>query len=121
LTISPGNIGHHVLLNEYQGRLSVSPRPRSTSPYVLTWLLVSASLRFRPTNAIEQREGSEIVVAFSDDLSTVQLRSAQMSNGPEKDGFKFDRVFPMGTQQLEVFDYGVKECVFPSCPRDAFH
>ena len=65
--------------------------------------------RFRPPNAIEQREGSEIVVAFSDDLSTVQLKSAQLSSGPERDGFKFDRVFPMGTKQHEVFDYGVKE------------
>ena len=31
--------------------------------------------------------------------------------GPEANGFTFDRVFPMGTQQHEVFDYGVKECV----------
>ncbi|KAI0035073.1 kinesin heavy chain [Vararia minispora EC-137] len=69
--------------------------------------------RFRPPNAIEQREGSEIVVAFSDDLTTVQLRSAQTSTGPEKDGFKFDRVFSMGTKQHEVFDYGVKECIEP--------
>ncbi|VDB83016.1 unnamed protein product [Peniophora sp. CBMAI 1063] len=67
--------------------------------------------RFRPPNAIEQREGSEIVVAFSDDLSTVQLKSAQLSSGPERDGFKFDRVFPMGTKQHEVFDYGVKDIV----------
>ena len=48
-------------------------------------------------------------MAFSDDLSTVQLRSAQLSSGPEKDGFKFDRVFPMNTQQNEIFEYGVKE------------
>ncbi|KAA1471145.1 kinesin heavy chain [Dentipellis sp. KUC8613] len=67
--------------------------------------------RFRPPNAIEQREKSEIVVAFDDNLSTVQLRSAQLSSGPEKDGFTFDRVFPMGTKQQEVFDYGVKDIV----------
>ncbi|KAI0054096.1 kinesin heavy chain [Auriscalpium vulgare] len=67
--------------------------------------------RFRPTNSIEQREGSEIVVAFEDSLQTVQLRSAQISSGPEKDGFTFDRVFPMGTKQQEVFDYGVKDIV----------
>ncbi|KAI0062276.1 kinesin heavy chain [Artomyces pyxidatus] len=69
--------------------------------------------RFRPPNSIEQREGSEIVVAFDENLQTVQLRSisAQASTGPEKDGFTFDRVFPMGTQQHEVFDYGVKDIV----------
>ncbi|KAJ3779285.1 kinesin heavy chain [Lentinula raphanica] len=67
--------------------------------------------RFRPPNAIEQREGGENVVAFDDDLTTVQLRSLQSSTGPEKDGFTFDRVFPMGTRQQEVFDYGVKDIV----------
>ena len=66
-------------------------------------------LRFRPQNSIELREGGEIVVSFSDDLSTVNVKSAQLSSGPEKDGFTFDRVFPMGTKQVEVFDYGVKE------------
>ncbi|GBE81985.1 kinesin heavy chain [Sparassis latifolia] len=67
--------------------------------------------RFRPTNSIEQREGGEIVVSFSDNLQTVQLRSAQLGSGPEKDGFTFDRVFPPGTKQHEVFDYGVKDIV----------
>ncbi|OCH94990.1 kinesin heavy chain [Obba rivulosa] len=67
--------------------------------------------RFRPTNAIEQREGGEIVVAFDDNLQTVQMRSAQLGSGPEKDGFTFDRVFPPGTKQHEVFDYGVKDIV----------
>ncbi|KAI9446438.1 kinesin heavy chain [Lactarius indigo] len=65
--------------------------------------------RFRPPNALEIREGSEVIVSFDDNLQTVQLRSAQVSSGPEKDGFTFDRVFPMGTKQHEVFDYGVKE------------
>ena len=63
-------------------------------------------------NSIEQREGSDIVVSFDDGLSTVKLRAAQLSSGPEKDGFKFDRVFPMGTMQQEVFDYGVKGYYF---------
>ncbi|KAN0133784.1 kinesin heavy chain [Lactarius tabidus] len=67
--------------------------------------------RFRPPNALEIREGSEVIVSFADNLQTVQLRSAQVSSGPEKDGFTFDRVFPMGTKQDEVFDYGVKEIV----------
>ncbi|KAK7054863.1 hypothetical protein VNI00_003326 [Paramarasmius palmivorus] len=67
--------------------------------------------RFRPQNAIENREGGEIVVNFDDNLTTVQLRSLQLATGPERDGFTFDRVFPMGTQQQEVFDYGVKDIV----------
>ncbi|KAG8831836.1 hypothetical protein FRC18_005876 [Serendipita sp. 400] len=68
--------------------------------------------RFRPPNSLELREGGEIVVAFDENLKTVQLRSAQLSTGPEKDGFTFDRVFPMGTNQYEVFDYGVKDTCF---------
>lgn len=64
--------------------------------------------RFRPQNSIENREGGEIVVSFDENFKTVKLRSAQLSQGPEKDGFNFDRVFPMGTNQIEVFDYGVK-------------
>ncbi|EMD38406.1 hypothetical protein CERSUDRAFT_113562 [Gelatoporia subvermispora B] len=67
--------------------------------------------RFRPPNAIEQREGGEIVVSFDENLQTVQMRSAQLSSGPERDGFTFDRVFPPGTNQHEVFDYGVKDIV----------
>ena len=60
-------------------------------------------------NKIEEREGGEIVVSFSENLQTVALRSAQVSSGPEKDGFTFDRVFPMQTKQHEIFEYGVKE------------
>ncbi|KAF8894635.1 kinesin heavy chain [Infundibulicybe gibba] len=67
--------------------------------------------RFRPVNAIETREGGEIVASFDDNLQSVQMRSAQLASGPERDGFTFDRVFPMGTKQLEVFDYGVKDIV----------
>ncbi|EDR14840.1 kinesin heavy chain [Laccaria bicolor S238N-H82] len=67
--------------------------------------------RFRPVNAIEAREGGEIVVSFADNLQSVQMKSAQLGSGPEKDGFTFDRVFPMGTKQHEVFDYGVKDIV----------
>ncbi|KAG9119887.1 hypothetical protein FRC07_004867, partial [Ceratobasidium sp. 392] len=67
--------------------------------------------RFRPPNSIEIREGGEIVVSFDDNLQTVKVRSAQQVQGPEKDGFTFDRVFPMGTKQQEVFDYGVRGIV----------
>ncbi|KAI0748225.1 kinesin heavy chain [Daedaleopsis nitida] len=67
--------------------------------------------RFRPTNAIEQREGGENVVAFDENFTTVQLRSTQVGSGPEKDGFTFDRVFPPGTKQQDIFDYGVNDTV----------
>ncbi|KAH7914711.1 P-loop containing nucleoside triphosphate hydrolase protein [Hygrophoropsis aurantiaca] len=67
--------------------------------------------RFRPPNSLELKEGGEIVVAFHDNLQTVAMRNSQAVSGPEKDGFTFDRVFPMGTQQYEVFDYGVKDIV----------
>ena len=69
---------------------------------------------FRPPNSLELREGGDIVVAFDENLKTVQLKNAQLATGPEKDGFTFDRVFPMGTKQQEIFEYGVKECVFPT-------
>lgn len=64
---------------------------------------------FRPPNSLELREGGDIVVAFDENLQTVQMKNSQAVSGPEKDGFTFDRVFPMGTKQHEVFDYGVKE------------
>lgn len=67
--------------------------------------------RFRPVNSIEKREGGEIVVDFDDNLQTVLLKSSNLSSGPEKDGFTFDRVFPMQTQQAEIFEYGVKDIV----------
>lgn len=85
------------------------PAPLSVPTYNL---IVKPDLpinRFRPPNSLELREGSDIIVSFDDNLQTVQLRSAQVSSGPEKDGFSFDRVFPMVTKQDEVFDYGVKE------------
>ena len=67
--------------------------------------------RFRPVNSIETREGGEVVVSFDDNLATVFMKSAALSSGPEKDGFTFDRVFPIETKQAEIFEYGVKECV----------
>ncbi len=87
----------------------MSVRVAVASPSIdAVFVLADRSLRFRPVTSIEQREGGDIVVAFDDKLQTVQLKSAQLSSGPEKDGFTFDRVFPMGTQQQEVFDYGIK-------------
>ena len=55
------------------------------------------------------REGGEVIASFDDNLHTVQLKSNL--SGPERDGFTFDRVFPMDAQQVEIFEYGVKECV----------
>ena len=46
------------------------------------------------------------MVTFDENLTTVQT---QASSG--QDRFTFDRVFPPGTKQQEVFEYGVKECV----------
>ncbi|KAL1755913.1 putative kinesin-1 [Schizophyllum commune] len=68
--------------------------------------------RFRPPNSIEKREGGDICVAFSDDLTTVKMTGNTAQTGPEANGFTFDRVFPMGTQQHEVFDYGVKDLTY---------
>jgi hypothetical protein len=64
---------------------------------------------FRPQNTIETSHGGETIVTYAENLKTVQLRSMVGLAGPEKDGFVFDRVFPEGTPQHELFDYGVKE------------
>ncbi|KAG9030200.1 hypothetical protein FRB95_004249 [Tulasnella sp. JGI-2019a] len=78
--------------------------------------------RFRPQNSLEIREGGEIVVSFDDNLQTVQPRSTASLSGPEKDGFTFDKVFPMGTKQAEVFDYGVKGYAYEGpCLRSSNH
>lgn len=67
---------------------------------------------------MELREGGEIVVSFDENLQTVKMKSLLLSSGTEKDGFTFDRVFPMQTKQHEVFDYGIKGFVlFPSRQR----
>ncbi|CAO1616153.1 unnamed protein product [Sympodiomycopsis kandeliae] len=67
--------------------------------------------RFRPPNALELREGGDIVVDFDDgDDTTVKLKGGPTS-GPEAAGFTFDRCFPMNTRQQDVFEYGIKETV----------
>ncbi|EPQ28666.1 uncharacterized protein PFL1_03969 [Pseudozyma flocculosa PF-1] len=67
--------------------------------------------RFRPPNALELREGGDIVVDFSDDGTLVKMTKGAGTSGPEANGFVFDRVFPMGTQQRDVFEFGIKETV----------
>ena len=67
--------------------------------------------RFRPPNALELREGGDIVVEFDDgENTTVKLKGGPTS-GPEANGFTFDRVFPMNTRQQDVFEFGIKETV----------
>jgi len=100
------------VFKQHQGHLSVRYPPSAPLSASTYNLIVKPDLpvnRFRPPNALELREGSDIIVSFDGNLQTVQLRSAQVSSGPEKDGFSFDKVFPMDTKQDEVFDYGVKE------------
>ena len=67
--------------------------------------------RFRPPNALELREGGDIVVDFSDDGTLVKMIKGGGTSGPEASGFVFDRVFPMGTAQKDVFEFGIKETV----------
>jgi kinesin family protein 5 len=40
------------------------------------------------------------------------------ASGPEAGGFTFDRVFPMGTRQKDVFEFGIKETVDGACAED---
>ena len=93
-------------VDEHQSRLPV-PIIFSRNSFLL--ITVHFLSRFRPPNAIEQREGGETIASFDDNYTTVAIRSAATSSGPEKDGFTFDRIFPPGAKQHEVFDYGVKE------------
>lgn len=68
--------------------------------------------RFRPPNALEMREGGDIVVDFegapdSDTMTNVKVKGAIAEGG----AFTFDKVFPMGTRQQDVFEFGIKETV----------
>ncbi|KAH8914189.1 P-loop containing nucleoside triphosphate hydrolase protein, partial [Atractiella rhizophila] len=67
--------------------------------------------RFRPPNATEKSLNSDIIVQIDDDRTTVKLKSQETMKGPDAAGFAFDRVFPMETQQEEVFEYGVRGIV----------
>lgn len=68
--------------------------------------------RFRPPNALELREaGNASVVQIDDTGTTVKLKTQEGTKGPEANGFTFDRAFDIGTQQEEVFEYGVRSIV----------
>ncbi|KAK7014832.1 kinesin heavy chain [Favolaschia claudopus] len=68
--------------------------------------------RFRPLNATEQREGPDIVATFSDDLTTVHMRSADAGLRAREDGFTFDRIFSMQTRQHEVLTTASRSALF---------
>ncbi|CAH7684123.1 P-loop containing nucleoside triphosphate hydrolase protein [Phakopsora pachyrhizi] len=73
---------------------------------------VKVVCRFRPPNALELKEaGNEPVVILNDEGNSVKLKSQEGMKGPDATGFTFDRVFPMQTKQVEVFEYGVKGIV----------
>lgn len=73
---------------------------------------VKVVCRFRPPNALELKEaGNEPIVIINDEGNSVKLKSQEGMKGPDAAGFTFDRVFPMDTRQVEVFEYGVKGIV----------
>lgn len=64
-------------------------------------------VRFRPPNALEQREGGKIVVDIDDSNTNVKLTSTSDPPG----GFNYDRAFGMESTQEEIFEYGVRGIV----------
>lgn len=61
------------------------------------------------------------MVQISPDNTNVKLKTQEGVKGPEADGFTFDRVFNPGTQQEEVFEYGVRGIVDGSLFLTLFH
>ncbi|KAK5069927.1 hypothetical protein LTR64_007891 [Lithohypha guttulata] len=61
--------------------------------------------RFRPQNKIELANGGQTVVQF-EGVDTVTVSSNEV-NAP----FTFDRVFPMESQQAEIFDFSIRSTV----------
>lgn len=73
--------------------------------------LMPELISFRPPNALELREGGDIVVQVDNSSTNVKLKSQDAPKGAEADGYTFDRVFNPGTAQEEVFEYGVRGIV----------
>lgn len=72
--------------------------------------------RFRPPNALELREGGDIVVEFDGELGANDHNSVKVKGATsEAGGFVFDKVFDMQTRQQDVFEYGIKETVDGMC------
>lgn len=62
--------------------------------------------RFRPANKVEQSNQAVSIVEFpSEDSVTIDSQEAS------KPTYTFDRVFPVGTAQHEIFDYSIKSTV----------
>lgn len=62
--------------------------------------------RFRPANKVEQNNQAVAIVEFPSEDSVII--DSQEANKPT---FTFDRVFPVGTAQHEIFDYSIKSTV----------
>jgi kinesin family protein 5 len=68
--------------------------------------------RFRPPNAVELSvTNGESIVQIDEEGTTVTLKSLEGKKGEDSNGFTFDRAFQMETQQVEVFEYGIKSIV----------
>ncbi|KAK9462128.1 P-loop containing nucleoside triphosphate hydrolase protein [Lipomyces oligophaga] len=61
--------------------------------------------RFRPQNSIEQRLGGSDIVQFPSENSCF-IEAKDFSGS-----FTFDRVFPAGSKQSDVFDYSIRSTV----------
>lgn len=76
---------------------------------------VKVVARFRPPNSLEMREGSDQVVDFSRvspvDPGEHTIKLIGSTNSDALNGFTFDRVFPMGTPQRDVFEFGIRDTV----------
>lgn len=68
--------------------------------------------RFRPPNAVElSQTNGESIVSINGEGTTVMMKSLEGKKGEDASGFTFDRAFQMETQQVEVFEYGIKGIV----------
>ncbi|KAG1715698.1 hypothetical protein ID866_1461 [Astraeus odoratus] len=77
--------------------------------------------RFRPPNALELREGGEIIVSFDDNLQTVMMRNSQAVSGPEKDGFTFDRGADIDSEEFKGIIPRITEQIFQSIVESDAH
>ncbi|KAJ8663344.1 kinesin heavy chain [Lichtheimia ornata] len=62
--------------------------------------------RFRPQNALENREGGTPIIDIGEDGTQVALKGKDFQGS-----FTFDKVFGMNTPQQDVFQYSIKSIV----------
>ena len=75
--------------------------------------------RFRPQNSLELAQSGKVVIAISEDGQTVSLDPSAAASGnvngssgtESGDGFTFDRVFGIDSEQEDVFEYGIRGIV----------